>query len=128
MARRSIDETNKIRATLGLSVVPKAKRKNTSILTQSKKARHQEILHGMLNKKGKSVVEKVLNKALTDGDEDQMACLKLVIDRILPADYISKIKGSSNQINIQISGVDETSINTIDHTETPEDINDDGDS
>ena len=46
-----------------------------------------------------------MDKALTDGDPDQMACLKLVIDRVLPADYLSKVKGKSNQIQINITGV-----------------------
>jgi hypothetical protein len=34
-----------------------------------------------------------------------MACLKLVMDRVLPADYLSKVKGKSNQIQINITGV-----------------------
>jgi hypothetical protein len=76
-------------------------------LPQSKKARHQEVLAGMLNSKGKKVVDKVLNKALNDEDDDQLACLKIVMDRILPSDYINKMKASGNQIQIHISGVDE---------------------
>ncbi len=81
------------------------KRKSDAILPVSKKARAQEILAEMLGRESKYIVEKVLHKALDDTDDDQMACLKIVMDRILPADYLEKVKGKSNQINIQIMGV-----------------------
>lgn len=80
-------------------------------LPQSKKQRSQEILAEMLGRKSKYIVQKVLDKALDDDDQDQMACLKLVMDRVLPQDYIQKMKGRSNQISIQIMGVGETTIN-----------------
>jgi hypothetical protein len=82
------------------------------ILTQSKKARSQEVLAEMLGKKSKYVVQKVLDKALNDEDEDQMACLKIVMDRVLPADYLAKMKNKSNNIQIQIMGVGETVISS----------------
>lgn len=84
---------------------PNAKRDANRILPVSKKARHQEILAGLLNSKGKAVIKKILDKALLDGDPDQMACLKLVADRIIPADYLSKASGKGNQINISITGI-----------------------
>lgn len=112
MGRRTIKEVNEIRSTAGLPLIKRVKpkvrvRKSNAILPQSKKARHQEVLAGMLNSKGKKVVDKVLNKALNDEDDDQLACLKIVMDRILPSDYINKMKASGNQIQIHISGVDE---------------------
>lgn len=133
MARRSIEETNKIRASLGLSVIPKKKpapRKSTAILPASKKAQAQEVLATMLQSKGKKVVHKILNKALDDNDEDQMACLKLVMDRILPADYITKVKGRSNQIQINITGVGEVAaqsveVEDVDYEEVTEDTEED---
>ena len=79
-------------------------------LPESKKQRSQEILAEMLGRKSKYIVQKVLDKALNDDDQDQLACLKLVMDRILPQDYITKMKGRSNQISIQIMGVGETKI------------------
>lgn len=108
--RRSIEETNKIREANGLPLIQKKEPKSKAILPESKKARAQEVLATMLGRKGKNVVQKVLDKALNDEDEDQMACLKLVMDRILPADYLNKVKGKSNQISIQIMGVGETTI------------------
>jgi hypothetical protein len=108
--RRSIEDTNKIREANGLPLIQKKEPKSKAILPESKKARAQEVLATMLGRKGKSVVQKVLDKALNDEDDDQMACLKLVMDRILPADYLAKVKGKSNQISIQIMGVGETTI------------------
>ena len=67
---RSIEDINVIRAKAGLRLKKKAviKRKSFNnpvpILKNSKKARHQEILAGMLNVSGKKVVDKVLNKGL----------------------------------------------------------------
>lgn len=117
--RRSIEETNKIREANGLPLIQKKEPKSKAILPESKKARAQEVLATMLGRKGKNVVQKVLDKALNDEDEDQMACLKLVMDRILPADYLNKVKGKSNQISIQIMGVGET---TIQSSEVEEDL------
>lgn len=110
--RRSIEDTNKIREANGLPLIQKKEAKSKAILPESKKARAQEVLAVMLGRKGKNVVQKVLDKALNDEDDDQMACLKLVMDRILPADYLAKVKGKSNQISIQIMGVGETTINS----------------
>ena len=90
------------------------KRKSNAILPISKKARAQEILAEMLGRESKYIVEKVLHKALDDTDDDQMACLKIVMDRILPADYLEKAKGKNNQISIQIMGVGETVIHSSD--------------
>ena len=119
--RRSIEDTNKIREANGLPLIQKKEPKSKAILPESKKARSQEVLATMLGRKGKNVVQKVLDKALNDEDDDQMACLKLVMDRILPADYLAKVKGKSNQISIQIMGVGETTIQSSEE-EVDEDL------
>jgi hypothetical protein len=110
--RPALVRENYKRQEMGLKPIPKtpinAKRDANRILPVSKKARHQEILAGLLNSKGKAVIQKILDKALTDGDADQMACLKLVADRIIPADYLSKASGKGNQINISITGIGQT--------------------
>lgn len=112
--RRSIDETNKIRASLGLSVVPKKERKSNAILPNEKKARHQQILAELIGKKSKAVVQRVIDKALNPEDPDQMACLKLIMDRVIPTSYFEKEKTGNNGVTIQIMGV-ETKINdTVD--------------
>jgi len=120
--RRSIEDTNKIREANGLPLIQKKEPKSKAILPESKKARAQEVLATMLGRKGKNVVQKVLDKALNDEDDDQMACLKLVMDRILPADYLAKVKGKSNQISIQIMGVGETTIQSSEEEEVDEDL------
>ena len=109
--RPSLVRENKVRMEAGLPpILPKQKInkkvvKSKAILPESKKARAQEVLAEMLGRKGTYIVQKVLDKALDDNDADQMACLKLVMDRVLPADYLSKVKGKSNQIQINITGV-----------------------
>ena len=127
--RPSLVRENKERMAQGLEpILPKKKInrkvvKSTAILPTSKKARAQEVLAEMLGRKSKYIVQKVLDKALDDDDEDQMACLKLVMDRVLPADYLAKAKGKSNQISITISGVGETTV--IGQEEKSIDSNDD---
>ena len=109
--RPALVRLNKERLAQGLEPILPNKKinkkavKSKAILPDSKKARAQEVLAEMLGRKGKYIVQKVLDKALDDNDEDQMACLKLVMDRVLPADYLSKVKGKSNQIQINITGV-----------------------
>lgn len=109
--RPALVRLNKERLAQGLEPILPNKKinkkavKSKAILPESKKARAQEVLAEMLGRKGKYIVQKVLDKALDDNDEDQMACLKLVMDRVLPADYLSKVKGKSNHIQINITGV-----------------------
>lgn len=113
--RPSLVRENKKRMEMGLApilpktAVKKQKYKSDAILPEKSKARAQEILAEMLGRKSATIVQKVLDKALCDGDPDQMACLKIVMDRILPADYLAKTK-SSNKISIQIMGVETTTI------------------
>jgi hypothetical protein len=115
--RPALVRLNKERMANGLEpILPKqkinkkAKPKSNAILPESKKARAQEVLAEMLGRKSKYIVQKVLDKALDDNDKDQMACLQIVIDRVMPKDYFTKIKSKSNQISINIMGVGETNI------------------
>jgi hypothetical protein len=77
-----------------------------TILPETKKARTQAILAEMLSKKSRAIVQKVINKALDDKDKDQMECLKIVMDRIVPKDYMAKAANKSGNINIQIISSD----------------------
>ena len=127
--RPSLVRENKKRMEEGLPPLKPNKRivkkayKSEATLPVSKKQRHQEILAEMLGRKSKFIVQKVLDKALDDEDEDQMACLKLVMDRVLPADYLAKNKGKSSGITIQILGVEGAEVHpheVIDHDEIQE--------
>lgn len=108
--RRSIKEINEIRTPLGFPEKKKSvpvRKPKPAILAESKKAKSQAVLAKMLGSKGRDVVNKILSKALDDTDEDQMACLKLVADRIIPTSYfdLDKNKPKSSGVTIQILGV-----------------------
>jgi len=64
----------------------------------------------MLQGKSTLVVKKVMDKALDDNDSDQMACLKLLIDRMIPTSYFEKENKGNKGITIQIMGVGEVGI------------------
>ncbi len=68
---------------------------------------------------GDKVIETIIRKALSDDDKDQVACLKMCVDRLLPISYFEKEKGSGrNAINITISGIGgSTVIESEDSTE-----------
>lgn len=104
---KTLEEINAIRVPLGFKErLPAPRKPAPAILRDSTKKRTQEILSVMLSKKGRAVVEKVLNKALDDVDPDQMACLKLCMDRMIPVSYFEKEKSSGSKgVTIQILGV-----------------------
>lgn len=104
---------NKERLAQGLPpLVPESRKyKTKAIVPASKKAKYQEVLAEMLNKKGKMVVKKILEKALDDDSPHQMEAMKIVVDRILPKDYMEKARQRSGNVTIQIMGVNgETTI------------------
>jgi hypothetical protein len=111
----------------GLNKKAPKKQKSNAILPMSKKARTQEILAEMMTRKGKYIVQRIIEKALDDDDKDQMSCMQIVIDRILPKDYMAKAKSNGNSININITGVGETVIEAEEDVQDAEfeDVNDD---
>lgn len=122
--RPSLVRLNKERLAQGLEPIEAkkpqrkiAKKKSTAILPENKKKRHQEILAEMLGRKSQYIVNRILEKAMDDTDKDQMECMKIVIDRVLPKDYFAKASNKSNGITIQILGVNGET--TITETETP---------
>jgi hypothetical protein len=64
--------------------------------------------------KSAKVLEKVYEVALNDGHPGQMAAIKLVMDRIVPANTFDAIKtgGGIPQISINISSLGETKVST----------------
>ena len=120
--RRSREETNKIRASLGLTVKvapPKKDYRPPAILPEKSKAKSQELLAAMLQGKSTLVVKKVMDKALDDDDSDQMACLKLLIDRMIPTSYFEKENKGNKGITIQIMGVGEVGIKEEEEEDEP---------
>lgn len=107
--RRTIAEINAIREPLGFKPIEpyKDERQRPNVqLRKKKELRTREILAQMLSRKSRAVVNKIIDKALDDEDSDQMACLKIIADRVVPVDYFTKDKSNArNGINIQIVGV-----------------------
>ena len=88
-------------------------------------ARIKEFYARLLSTSGVKVVQTVLKKALDDNDKDQVACLKMCVDRLLPISYFEKEKQSGRSaINITISGIGgSTEIESVDTSEDYEDVN-----
>ena len=55
-------------------------------------ARIKEFYARLLSTSGEKVIETVLRKAMDDTDKDQVACLKMCIDRLLPISHFEKDK------------------------------------
>jgi hypothetical protein len=70
-------------------------------------ARIAEFKARLLATAGDSVINKVIEIALTDGHPVQSAALKMCVDRVLPMTYFEKNKegGSTPQISINITGI-----------------------
>jgi len=83
-------------------------------------ARIKEFHARLLATSGETVINTIIKKALDDEDKDQVACLKMCIDRVLPMSYFEKGKDATRgNVNIQISMVGDTKGEVIDQ---PQDI------
>ena len=69
-------------------------------------ARIKEFHARLLATSGETVINTIIKKALDDEDKDQVACLKMCIDRVLPMSYFEKGKDAGRgKVNIQMSMV-----------------------
>jgi hypothetical protein len=66
-------------------------------------ARIAEFKARLMSTTGTRVIDKVLEVALTDGHPSQSACLKMCMDRALPASLFEKTAAQRSAINITIS-------------------------
>ena len=67
----------------------------------------------VISAKADTVFKKLLQKAMDDGDRDQMAALKLVTDRLAPLakfDDSSSAGGGAGKVVINISGLTNTTV------------------
>ena len=72
-------------------------------------ARIKEFHARLLATSGEKVINTIIRKALDDNDKDQVACLKMCVDRVLPMSYFEKEKQAGRGgINITISGLNGT--------------------
>jgi len=80
-------------------------------------ARIKELTASLLLTHSQAIIRKIVHKALNDDDKDQMAALKLCVDRMLPVSYFEDkgIAGGSRAITINITGVNENPVEMIEH-------------
>jgi hypothetical protein len=70
-----------------------------------------EFKQRLLGTSGSAVIEKIIQIALDDTHQGQMAALKMSMDRILPLSMFEKdAKGQRNAIQINITGIGEAKI------------------
>ena len=80
--------------------------------------RIQEFKARLLSTTGTKVIDTVLRKALDDDDKDQVACLKMCLDRMLPTSLFEKdAKGQRNAVTINITGLGETKVEAVEEIE-----------
>jgi len=75
-------------------------------------ARIKEFYARLLATDGEKVIETVLRKAMDDTDKDQVACLKMCMDRLLPISHFEKAgtqRGNAIQVQIVTTGTPQIS-------------------
>jgi hypothetical protein len=115
-----------------IALAPQTRRRGRppKSLVQSKKKRNkvgrpvgdagriQEFKARLLSTSGTKVIDTVLRKALDDTDKDQVACLKMCMDRLLPTSLFEKdAKGQRNAVTINITGLGETKVEAVEEIE-----------
>ena len=80
-------------------------------------ARIKELTASLLLTHSQAIIRKIVHKALNDEDKDQMAALKLCVDRMLPVSYFEDkgVGGGSRAITINITGVNDNPVEMIEH-------------
>ena len=76
------------------------------------------------NPSSPKVLEKVLDIALNDEHPHQASCLKLIMDRLVPAGAMSNLAGAStgkSAVTINIKGIGESPVTIDGETLAPED-------
>ena len=83
----------------------------------SKPAAQRELMHQMyiqmLDGGADKIIKKLMSKAMNDEDKDQIAALKMCLDRILPASAFDKVKDNNTNkgVTINITGIGQNPIN-----------------
>ena len=75
-------------------------------------ARINEFKARLLGTSGDKIIETLIHKALDPNDKDQIAALKMCVDRVLPLSMFDAAKNSgvSPQISINITGLTNTAV------------------
>ena len=81
-------------------------------------ARIKEFHARLLATSGETVINTIIKKALDNEDKDQVACLKMCIDRVLPMSYFEKGRDAGRgSVNIQISMLSDAKAEVVDDIE-----------
>ena len=81
-------------------------------------ARIKEFHARLLATSGETVINTIIKKALDNEDKDQVACLKMCIDRVLPMSYFEKGRDAGRgSVNIQISMLSDAKAEVLDQEE-----------
>ena len=81
-------------------------------------ARIKEFHARLLATSGETVINTIISKALDNEDKDQVACLKMCIDRVLPMSYFEKGRDAGRgNVNIQISMIGDAKAEVVDNVE-----------
>ena len=76
--------------------------------------RIQEFKARLLSTSGTKIIDTVIRKALDDDDKDQIAALKMCMDRLLPTSLFEKdAKGQRNAVTINITGLGEAKVEAV---------------
>jgi len=88
-------------------------------------ARIKEFYARLLTTSGETDINTVLKKALDDTDKDQIACLKMCMDRMLPVSFFEKDKDARRgNVSISISMVGDQKAIIEQEEEEDQDIHD----
>jgi len=88
-------------------------------------ARIKEFYARLLTTSGETVINTVLKKALDDTDKDQIACLKMCMDRMLPVSFFEKDNDARRgNVSISISMVGDQKAIIEQEEEEDQDIHD----
>ncbi len=86
--------------------------------------RIQELKARLLATSGERVLNEIIRKALDPTDKDQIAALKMCIDRVLPISLFEKGAGKSNSVQIQIINTSDNAQTVINGSDDDDDITD----
>ena len=86
--------------------------------------RLQEFKERLLATGGTRILDKMVEIAMSDGHPDQMAAMKLAVDRILPVSMFEAAKnsGTTPQISINISGLQGPTVDVAEDVTDVEDV------
>jgi len=81
-----------------------------AVLPKTDYQKVKELKELMLKSGGRAVAQKVIDIALDDTHPDQMAALKMCMDRTLPISMFEKEKSQRSAVTINITGIGEATV------------------